>query len=154
MNITYQVEKYADAKEEMIPLTECNYEEDDARREVEALNIDWELYDTLEDQGSVILITSRDAGKLVGYLSLYLTEQPHIKDFVQAASDAVYVALDYRGSGVGCGMLKAAEAALRAAGVGWLSVSFRTEELARNLMSTLGYKQTDVVYGKSLEGEV
>jgi GNAT superfamily N-acetyltransferase len=150
MNITYQVEKYSDVREEVSPLGEANFLEGDARNKHTSINIDWDMYSELEDRGSAILITARDNEILVGYLSLCLSTHPHVKDKVQATSDAIYIEPEVRNSGIGGGLLAAAEEALRGAGVFWLSLSFRKESIAKPLMDRLGYEQTDVVFGKNL----
>lgn len=150
MSITYQVEKYSDVRESITPLGEANFLEGDARNACADIDIDWDLYDSLEEAGSAILITARKDSVLVGYLSLSMATHPHIKDFIQASSDALYVAPECRGSDVGGGLLLAAEHALREAGVDWISLFFRNKEVSKNLMERLYYEQTDVVFGKSL----
>lgn len=153
MNITYQVEKYADAREAILPLALENFAEGDARNSEAALAINWDMYDSLEEQGFLFLITARDEDELIGYLSLSLVEHPHILGFTQATTDAIYIEPAYRGLSLGKKLLTEAEAALKEVGINWLSVCFRSEEVGRNLMKDLGYEQTDVVYGKSLKGE-
>ena len=153
MNITYQVEKFKDCIEEGSLLGSANYKEGDPRAESVNINIDWELYTKLEDAGSMVLITARDEELLAGYLILTLASHPHIKDFIQASSDAIFVDKEYRGEGVGKELLTTAEEALKEVGVGWISLFFRDSKSSEGLMRSLNYKQTDVVFGKSLMGE-
>jgi len=150
MNITYQVEKYADVKEELEPLAIAHHLEEDPRKETTSIDIDWEMYSALEDTGSFILVTARDGETLVGYLSFIISETPHIKGYLQAVSDALFIDKAFRGKEVASNLIKLVEEVLSGVGVDWMVLVFPSNERSEVLMNRLGYNKTDVMYGKSL----
>lgn len=125
-----------------------NWEDGDPRKDVFDIDVDREIYQKMEDLGTVVLVTARDGdGTLAGYINFFIHEHPHSKGLIQAASDALYVDKEYRGMGVFKDMLKASEELLRES----YEVSYISITLREGATKLEGYDKSEVVFSKIMK---
>lgn len=147
--IEYSVEKPDKLKVELQPLAEKHFSED-YRQEASDLSINWDIYETLDSVGSVHIITARDSGKLVGYISAITQEHQHTEGVVSGSMDALFVHPDYRSNGVASELFSKMETLLTDKGVSWFSATFREEKTAESVTGKYGYKKVECTFGKTL----
>lgn len=137
--------------EDFFDIVALNWKDGDPRNSDFDMKVNKELYETLEDNESVVLVTARDEdGTLAGYINFFIQESPHSRGLIQGSSDALYVAEDYRGKGIFKDMLTSSERLLRESyGVSYMSVTLRAQA-----DSLEGYEKTDVVFGKVLKENI
>jgi hypothetical protein len=150
MNITYQIEKYADVIEEMEPLVLAHHIEEDPRANGDELVVNWDMYTALEEVGSFILATVRVDDELVGYLSFIISETPHMEGVLQAASDALFIDKHHRGNSLATTLITTIEEALLESNVKWMAMAMPASEKSDIFMDRLSYTKTDVIYMKEL----
>jgi GNAT superfamily N-acetyltransferase len=139
---------YADAK----PLIEKHFEEA-ALVDLE-LGLDEEFFQSMFSRGSLMIMTARDDGKLVGYLLLSLVSHPISKSIMQLMEYAFYLTPEYRKGWTAAKMIRATEQIARVKNAGRVVFA----ELVREgytgpgkLYERLGYKLSSRYYSKSLE---
>jgi GNAT superfamily N-acetyltransferase len=88
-------------------IVERHWQEVGLHKDKMPLDVDWEKYHVLEDQGFLRLISARAGDLLVGYASFLVLPHLHYAQTLHALNDAIYVAPEYRG--VGVRLIRAAE---------------------------------------------
>lgn len=115
------------------------------------LDIDFNMYLTLQSQGILIMVAAYDDDKLVGYVSCSRAPHPHHKGKIFASTDAFYVAPKYRGI-TGTKLIKFTEALLRDRhSVDYFSIIANTNFRIDSWANRMGYQESDIVYTKKLE---
>lgn len=151
MSITYQIEpSMAEIKEEMQALVDQHFKECDARSQLFALDLDWELYEAMTSNGSCVLVSAREDGSLVGYASFVVTLHPHIKTCTHAMLDGLFVLPEKRSNGLAKNLILESERILQTNGVDYVMLAFTDENIGDSFCYKLGYKKTEVFYSKSL----
>lgn len=79
----------------------------------EKINLDWNAYQNMEDMGIFALYTVRDNGKLVGYCSFVVINDPHYLGIKRALQDSIYVLPIYRNKGAGIKIIDYSESQIR-----------------------------------------
>jgi len=147
--IRYVEANPSDYREALASLTEAHYE-DDHRKAVAPLDVDWALYDTLYENDVLANVAAYDGDELVGYINAIITPTPHNKDRTIAAMDALFVKESHRGQGIAKGLLSELETLVKTFGASWLHASFRSDKTAEGVLGSLDYRKEQVTYIKSL----
>jgi len=99
MPLSAQVEPYAAAIDEMVPLYVSHWHEialDQERREAQ-LAPRFQQYDARDAAGEIVLVTLRDAGRLCGYFLCFVGYGLHYGLCMTAQMDVLYVHPSVRG---------------------------------------------------------
>lgn len=110
---------------------------------------DWEGFFQLELHGRLAVLTVRDAGVMVGYLSAIVAPRLHRKGWLEATVDAIFLSTPYRRGMLGLKLFKMAEAQFKAGGVKRIRCS-APARLAP-LMRRLGYEDAQMSWKKGLD---
>ena len=148
--LSYQSENPYDIKEELLPLHICHYEDD--HRKDTPLDINWEQYKAGYEAGLVELVTARDEGAVVGYITSIIGEHQHTQGTKSANMDTLFVSESHRNEGIATELVNSMEEHLIAADVSWFSAGFREESTAQGVLGSLGYNKIECTFGKSLRG--
>jgi GNAT superfamily N-acetyltransferase len=146
---TVQRENIVDALPELQPLLQLHWREIAHYQDI-LLNPDYDFY-----RNSPVLrcFTTRDDGRLTGYVIFGVSRNRHYMDSVQAVQDILFVHPADRG-GVGRRLIRASEAELKAEGV---QVVYHHQKIAHpalgELLRTEGYEPIEVVWAKRLDKE-
>lgn len=116
-NITFQVEKLSNIKEEVFPLLVKHWEEIALNKETVPLDPDWEMYRLLEDGDVMNITTARKNGHIIGYFAYIITGNLHYKSLRVAEGDIFYVDKEYRKGSFARKLLQESERNLKAVGV-------------------------------------
>jgi len=112
---------------------------------------DYELYQAMEDAGSLQAFGAYADGRLVGFLILIVSPIPHYSVML-ATTESIFVLPDYRKYGTGRRLLEAAEEYAKERGCHGIGVTApRGGRLARG-MGAMGYRHTHQVYFRRLDG--
>lgn len=148
--ITYSAVNPYDIRDELLPLNEQHYEED-WRGEAALLDINWDLYDSMYKEASLIAIIARnEEGVLVGYMMTTIVCHPHIRDYKFASMDNMFVDREYRGLGIASDLLETTEEILVDQAVSWFALGFRDEAVAESVAGKFGYSKVECTFGKTL----
>lgn len=112
------------------------------------LSMNVEGYQNLERNGSLVIVTARELGDLIGYYLAFVFPHLHYVDMgLMAFTDAYWVMPDRR-YGVGVNLFIEAERVLKAMGVvkGYLSCKVHQDH--SKLFEALGWKLTDLCFTK------
>lgn len=150
--LTYQTETFADVKGEAHALIQAHWDETEAAMYgAQEYTLDEGKYRTLEGLDMLHIVTARDAGgSLSGYAAFALCPCPHRHGVTLAALDGLYLAPRWRkGLGV-LEMLRHAEKALSARGVGMVQYSSPASRPCDALYRRLGAAHTETIWHKDL----
>jgi GNAT superfamily N-acetyltransferase len=151
MEVQYAIESLDATKDEIKPLAALQWEElKYAPLDEEEFNPDIEGLLTMEQIGSLLVITARDEGELVGYLILLCSEMINHKGSYMAAENAMYVDPAYRRAGIAQSIVKHAVAVCKNNGVKYLSFTVTPKLNYSPLLESLEFEQTEVVYTKRI----
>lgn len=144
----YQVERFEDVIEEILPLLEAHWREVELYQDKINFNPDFNQYRLMQDMGLLHIVTVRDKGLLVGYFVSVMAPNIHHKDHTFATNDILYVDKDYRGRMLGARMFAFAEKELKKLGVDVIVIHTKTHMDFKPLLERLGYSHIEQCYGK------
>lgn len=147
--VYYQAEPYADM-EECIGLLRAHYAEVAHFKDI-PLEPDLGAYAKLEQAGELRRYTVRDGARLVGYALFFVRRNHHYAGSLQAWQDVMYLDPDYRRWRTGIGLIRFAEARLKAEGVQVVYHHAKRTNRVGELLGRLGYELVDEIYAKRLD---
>ena len=150
MTLKYQQEFLNSFKEDAGELIQKDYDEIVHNKDMQNLDPDWGIYRILEDQGSLMVFTCRDASKLVGYFLVIATPDLHSKGSMLAVTDVIFLDKKYRTGLTGYKLFKFAEDCVRKDGFKTLHVTTTEMHPIDSLMVRLGYSKIETKYEKVL----
>lgn len=108
------------------------------------------IYNALERVGALTTLAALRDGKLVGFMALLISMNPHYSQLI-ATSESLFVAKAHRSSGAGAKLLKTAEKLSRERGaVGFLVSAPFGGPLATVLQNSRDWEYTNCVFLKVL----
>lgn len=149
--IAIQTETFAHVREEAVPLTRAHWDEVEAGMHgAEAAPLDVAQYARWEELGMLHISTVRDGVRLAGYAAFALCPCPHRPGVLLAALDGLYLAPEVRGGMTALRLLRQAEEALAARGVGIIQYSSPASRPCDALYRRLGARQTESIWHKEV----
>lgn len=149
--ITYQVEQYTSAIDEMKELYQEHWEEIAGDKDVIKLNPNYETYAQMASLGFIHLVTVRDEENLVGYHLSLVYPHLHYMDSLTAFTDIFFLKKEYRKGRVGINLFKYMEHSLRAKKVQKIYMGTKLKLDIGNLLERLGYTPIERLYTKILK---
>lgn len=107
------------------------------------LNPDWKVYQKLEDNNLLHIVTARDDKKLVGYYVSIIVMHYHYKDVVIAENDIHYILPEYRKGWLGYKFLKQVIQFLKRRKVDVILHTMKADHSYLPITERLGFKLTD-----------
>lgn len=146
--IKYWIEPFSLVLPELKEMVHSHAAETELYNDKMPLDPKYDLYQTLEDNNSLVFITARDnINLLVGYLSIITEDHPH-HNIKSATNNLMYVHENYRGQGIAKGMLEAAEEFLRANEISMFQFIVKAANPMTRLSEELGFDCSEIVYSK------
>lgn len=146
----YQREPISAVIDELKAIVENHWSETDAPYTVDKLDPDWDAYYEMEAAGVLRLYTVRDNGNLVGYCSVILYKNIHCKNSTIATTDSLYISPSHRKSRAGYKLLRFVEADVKEQ-CDSFNVSMKSYLPFEDLLNTMGFSKTEIIYTKRLE---
>ena len=150
MSVTYQQEPLYKVMGEVTELLALDWEEVGRSEDIYPLDLDWKLYQLLEDNNSLKIFTARFEGKLVGYFTVVVSPSLHSKGKFVAANDAIFLHPNYRKGLFGTKLFKFAERCIKEDGFQDLQVIYTERFDISPLLARLGYVKVETKYEKRL----
>lgn len=138
-----------DCWDEVIGLAHAHYLEVAAFQDI-PFDPSQKRYFDLEDAGVVHCFTVRDEGVLVGYAIFFAQTNAHYQTSLQAVQDVLYIAEDYRHTGLARELIQFTDQALRAAGVQVISHHVKPSRDFSKLLEAEGYQRLETVYARKV----
>lgn len=148
--MTYQVEFWPEAVEQMRVLFDANWKEVILDREAIKLEPDYLLYDIMAKCNVLHLVTARYQGEVVGYHLSFVHPHLHYKSSLTAFTDAFYVKPEFRTGMTGYKLLRFALDSLRARKVQKMYVATTLQRDIGCLLDRLGFTEVERMYAKVL----
>ena len=148
---TFQCESFAAIIPELVPFAPIHWAELAVHQRDVPLNMDWDRFVSMENEGRLHTLTVRHDGQLVGYHISIVSGHLHYKDTPHALVDLYYLAKDHRKHGVGANLFKHVHNSLRQLGVVKIITGTKLHQDHGRLLEHLGYTQTDATYSRLLK---
>lgn len=114
------------------------------------LDLDWDTYRLLEEQGSLYIFTCRDEEVLVGYFTALVVPNLHSKGQFRVMNDAIFLDKPYRKGFAGVRLIKFAESCIKQDGYSTLMINTTEHNPIDKLMDRLGYAKVVTSFEKEL----
>jgi GNAT superfamily N-acetyltransferase len=145
----FQRERPADLWAELEPLCERHRQEISKFKEI-PLGIDKAAYERMDENGFLRLWTVRLDGAIIGYCACVVKENPHYTSSLQAHEDVLYVAPEYRKTGIGWRFLRHIDESLMAEGVSLVYRHVKFDHDHSPLLARMGYVDVDKIMARKL----
>jgi GNAT superfamily N-acetyltransferase len=149
--ITYQEESFESIFEDALPILFKQWEELANHKEDRPLDISYDGYKKLNEEGTIRIFAVRDEGMLIGYASFALANNLHYQTWKYADCDVYYIDPEYRGNGVGLQMIKEIETWLKSLGVKSLVMHDKLNHSHEKFFLALGFNPIEKKYEKVLD---
>lgn len=147
--ITAQVESLTKNLEEIKPLLPLHHKELAIDQDKVPLDPEYSEYLNRDALGTVLYVTLREDGKLVGYFVFFVNPALHNKTCLTAHMDIFYVHPDHRGNGGGQSLLVCSEKELKRRGVQrWYVGEKISSPQAGLLFKSFGFELAERIYIK------
>ncbi len=147
--MNFQTESWRKIREEILPLTVQHWRE--MGLSGQELSLDEEKYSRMDADGSLLVVTARSDGKLVGYFLNFLCRHPHY-EVLTAAMDVYFMLPEHRTGTNGSRLFQATENACREKGVGLMLATARMDRVngASRIFGKMGWQATRQVFEKRM----
>jgi GNAT superfamily N-acetyltransferase len=147
--MNYQREPFVDVMGEIKALWDLHYAEIAHYQDI-ALEPDYEFYST---NPALRVFTARDEGRLVGYAIFGISHNKHYMSSLQAVQDLLYVHPEWRGKGLGQGLIEFSDKQLADEGcqVVYHHVKAAHAQVFAPLLERNGYQLVDNIYARRLD---
>jgi GNAT superfamily N-acetyltransferase len=146
--ITCHVESFEERLEELKTLLPAHYKELALNQDKVPLSPQYHVYIEREHQGSLLFVTLRDSGEMVGYLIGFIAPGLHYQTCLTCITDIFYVRQDKRGSRAGVKLLKFVEEELKRRGVQRWFIGSKKHKDASPLFEYMGMKEVETTHSK------
>lgn len=149
--ITYQTETFGGVIDEAQPLLERHYQEVALHKERLPLKPSRADYWDLERAGRLLVITAREEGALVGYISAIIGRRLHNATVIGSMVDVIWIAPEHRNIGVGNAIFDYLEAVLSRRGAKTLQCNSKITHPALGfLLDARGYERIEIAHSRFL----
>jgi GNAT superfamily N-acetyltransferase len=146
-DLVFAVEPFRQAYAEAGDLLRLHWTEIAKNKQLLVLSPDEEFYDLADRRKTILIVTARHEGRLVGYFLWYmLPRHPHYREVAVAEAGIHFLLPEHRRGLNGYKLIKAACGFARAAGAHFLTIRYKLDHDHPELMTRLGFSRTDVTY--------
>jgi len=152
--LTYRRALVSEVGEQVVQLARKSFQEVDPRiKNAYDIDVNVALYEAMEAGGNHGLFVAEDeTGKVLGYLSMTMSESPHIIGYWQAVLDSIFVDDTSRKFRIATNLIKEAEKYAVEMGCASMSIGFKAKNPHTRFAESIGYSPDDVMYIKLLVG--
>lgn len=149
--ITYQEESFENIYEDALPILYEQWQELANHKEDRPLDIDYDSYKRLNEEGVIRIFAVRDEGLLVGYASFAISNNLHYQSWKYADCDVYYIDTKYRGNGIGLQMVEEIQSWLKELGVKSLVMHDKLNHSHEKFFLAMGFNPIEKRYEKVLD---
>lgn len=135
---------------EMTSMLHDYYEATPAKDGIPPYDLDWALYEVLQDQGTLLVTTVRssDTNAFIGCALYHVIGMLHHKGFMVAECDGISIDHRYRGKGLGKALYEFTEPYLLERGAKRIINRYRLIYNTTPMFPSLGFEAEEMVYVK------
>lgn len=149
--IVFAIEPLKDVWDDFVHLGKQHWEETEGYHRGQHCNPSFSRYNQYAAHGGFLMFTARDAGRMVGYLGVYIMYSMHSQEII-ATEDAWYLLPEYRRGRNAVNFLRFAEVECAARGAIELTATIkRSKTNVGRLLEHLGYENVGLTYSKQLK---
>lgn len=145
--VEYKEERLHDCLDDIKPLLESHYDELSVTKGY-PLSPNYEVYLKMQELGSLVVVTARDKGTLVGYIIFIVSPHLHYTTCKTAMDDIYFIKKEYRTGRTGLRLFQEAEKVLKSHDVSRILLSCKVHLDHSRLFKHLGYKHIEYVFDK------
>ena len=146
--ITAQVEPYMDCLPELMACYDHHWEELALNKDKVPLAPQYDIYEARDDAGQLLLVTLREAGRLVGYFIGFIAPGLHYKTCLTLTMDIFWTHPDVRGGFAGVKLFRAVEKDAKRRGVHRMFYGSKMHKDASRLFEFLKMEPVEMYYTK------
>lgn len=147
--LTAQVENWHPFIEEAQPLLPRHWEELALNKDRVPLDPQYEVYDQRDADGQIMVVTVREAGRLVGYFIGFVAPGLHYRTCLTLTMDIFWIAPEARGSAMaGVKLFRAVEAEAKRRGVQRLFFGSKLHRDSSRLFEFLKLEPVETYFSK------
>lgn len=150
--VTFAVEDWFEARQEMSDLWFKHWEEVAINRDVIKLDPDFDTYDHLANAGILHIVLARKAGKVIGYHFSLVKPHLHYRNSLSAMTDIYYIDPEHRTGRTPLRFFQFVEKTLKDRGVQKMFTGTKLHLDAGPLFEFMGWTETERLYTKVLGG--
>lgn len=149
--ITIQRDTWASAEHDVRSLIDAYWEEVRGESQPDALDLDSSMYEQLEALGTLVVVTVRDGGKVVGFTGWTIIAHHHYQQALTGVVDSWYLDPAYRKGRLGIQLFQKALALLKEKGCEHAVATTSTaKNVSKLLERVLKFEPIEIMYGKRL----
>jgi len=149
-NVTVQRDTWARSEVEVRGLIDAYWAEVRADSQPDHLALDSSMYEILEENGTLVVVTVRDGGKLVGFSGWTIIAHHHYAHVLTGVDDSWYLADDYRQGSLGLRLFQRAQVELKAEGCEHVIASTSVAKNVEALLLREKFEPFEILYSKKL----
>ena len=149
-NVTIQRDTWARSEVEVRGLIDAYWVEVRADSQPDRLALDSSMYETLEENGTLVVVTVRDGGKLVGFSGWTIIAHHHYAHVLTGVDDSWYLAPAYRQGALGLRLFQRAQVELKAEGCEHVIASTSVAKNVEALLIREKFEPFEIMYSKKL----
>jgi len=146
--ITAQIEEMGPFIQEVMPMLHQHWEELALNKDKVPLDPQYEVYMAREASGQSMVVTLREAGRLVGYFVGFVAPGLHYKTCLTLTMDIFWTHPDIRGGLAGVKLFRAVEKEAKRRGVQRIFYGSKLHKDASRLFEFLKMEPVEVYYSK------
>lgn len=146
--ITAQVEPYQDCLHELIECYPAHWAELALNKDKVPLDPQYDVYDARDAAGQLLLVTLRDAGRLVGYFIGFIAPGLHYRTCLTLTMDIFWTHPDIRGGFAGVKLFRTVEKEAKRRGVHRMFYGSKLHKDASRLFEFLKMEPVETYYSK------
>jgi GNAT superfamily N-acetyltransferase len=112
------------------------------------LKPNWDTYNRMDDEGSLITATARDDGILVGFFNIVVAPNINCRDEILGIGASLFLLKPYRGTSTGLKMIALGEKTAEAKGVNCMMISSQTSQPIDALLQRRGYASSETIFAR------
>lgn len=149
-DLVFAVEPFRQAYADAPALLRTHWREIAKNKELLTLNPDEAFYDKADQSGTILIVTARHQGALVGYFLWYMIPRhPHYAHVRVAEAGIHFLLPEYRRGLNGYRLVREACRFAVEAGARFLTIRYKLAHDHPELMRRLGFDRTDVTYTRA-----
>ena len=150
-NLTFSIERFSDRLIEARGLAEAHWQEFGNHQDIRNLEMDYDKYLAADRRGMLKTCVARRAGKIVGYLVMFVIVDAHAKSGFMAESAFYYtVPIPTRGF-ILRGMIRTMCRNLLDSGVRYIRFRHRLRQTARPILENLGFELDELSFSLNVD---
>ena len=147
-NIKISETKVAEVKERIQPLIEAHWREIANYQDSVPLSPDWDMYQRLQDKGSLVIIIVEEDDQMIGYSVFIVVKHLHYTSLLVAQNDVLFLRADRRKAGIGLRLITESEKILKTKNVNKVQWHVKLKHDFSPLLERMGYMKEDIILGR------